>query len=238
MAKKKKEEIASHNNHNENELLENSEALASKVEGSVVFIEKNKSSLYALAAVGLLLAAGIFGYGYFNKVQNAKAEEDIFQSIYYFEAGDFKKALKGDENYPGFIEIIDNYGTTKSANLAQYYAGVSYLKEGDFDKAIEHLDKFSSDDLILQSRAYAVTGDAYSEKNDYKKAAEFYEKAANHNANKFFSPSYLTKAALALETVGDINSAKAAYKTILQKYKDSSEYSDAKKQLARLNAIK
>ena len=235
MAKKKKE-IESQ--ENQNELLESSDALASKVEEGVVFIEKNRSSLYALAAVAVLLAAGIFGYGYFNKVQNIKAEEDIFHSIYYFEEGNFKLALEGDENYPGFEEIIKNYGSTKTGNLAQYYAGVSYLKEGDYDKAIKHLGEFSSDDYILQARAYAVTGDSYSQKADYKKAAEFYERAANHNPNKFFSPTYLLKAALALETAGEPKSAKVAYEKIINDYKDSSEYSDARKQLARLNAIK
>ena len=68
----------------------------------------------------------------------------VYMAEKEFEQNKFQEALDSDEQYAGLLEIIDSYGGTKTANLAEYYAGVSYLKLGDAEAAIEHLDNFSS----------------------------------------------------------------------------------------------
>jgi hypothetical protein len=42
----------------------------------------------------------------------------MFQAVYYFEADSLDKALNGDGNNLGFLEIIDEYSVTDAANLA------------------------------------------------------------------------------------------------------------------------
>jgi tetratricopeptide (TPR) repeat protein len=73
--------------------------------------------------------------------------------------------------------------------------------------------------------------------NEYDKAGSYFEKAANNNANKQFSPTYLVKAAIANEKNNDIKSAIANYQTILDEYYGAVEYNDAKKHLARLEGL-
>ena len=60
--------------------------------------------------------------------------------------------LEGAEGKYGFLDISTQFSGTKSANIANYYAGVSYLKLKEYEKAIEYLSKFDSDDEFTDCR--------------------------------------------------------------------------------------
>jgi TolA-binding protein len=217
------------------EILENPEAIQEKLVGAELWLENN-SKLVIGAAVGIaLLVAGYFGFQYYKSSQNESAQRDMFQAVYFFEADSLDKALNGDGNDLGFLDIIDEYGVTDAANLANYYTGAIYLKQGKFNVARMYLEDFSSNDLLVQARAYSLIGDTYMEENNYGEAAKFYSKAANYKPNKFFSPTYLMKEALAYEKANKITEAKEAYDKVINQYWDSSEYQKARKMKARLD---
>jgi TolA-binding protein len=132
--------------------------------------------------------------------------------------------------------FIDDYGITDAANLANYYAGVCYLKQGKFELARLYLEDFSSNDLLVQARAYSLVGDTYMEEQKYEDAAAYYKKAADYKPNKYFSPAYLMKEALAYEKLKQNDKAKEAYEKIITQYWDSDEYQEAKKFKARLES--
>jgi TolA-binding protein len=216
------------------ELLENPEALKEKLVGAETWLEKNSKLVFGVATLVILAIAGYFGFQYYKESKNTEAQENIFQAIYYFEADSLSKALNGDGNSLGFLDIISDYGITDAGNLAHYYTGVIYLKQGKFGPAREHLQDFSSSDLLIQARAYSLIGDSYMEEKNYEDAADFYDKAANYNSNKFFSPAYLMKEALAYEKLNNIDKAKETYEKIITQYWDSAEYQKARKLKARL----
>lgn len=126
---------------------------------------------------------------------------------------------------------------TEAANLAHFYAGASLLKKGEFISAIDHLEKFSSSDLLIQARAYGLIGDANVELGNFDDAVKFYSKAANYNANEFTSPTYLIKAAVVYEEQKDYKSALDCYETIVEKYVNANEYQTARKHKARLESM-
>jgi predicted negative regulator of RcsB-dependent stress response len=216
------------------DLLENQEALAAQFSKTEEYLEQNKGVTFGLLAVILLGIGGYFGYKYYNDNQNAAAMSEMFQAEYYFERDSLDLALNGDGNSLGFKDIISDYSGTASANLAHYYAGVVFLKQGDFNSAILYLEDFSTSDLLVQARAYSLIGDAYMEQEDYANAVSFYNKAADYNENKFFSPGYLMKAALASELMDDKAGAIKSYDRIVKDYWNAGEVQDAKKHKARL----
>ena len=219
------------------DLLENPAVLAEKLTKTEQFLEQNRKIVIAVIGGLAVIVSAFFLYRYYVSNQNNQAQIDMFQAVYYFEADSLQKALNGDGNNYGFLDIIDNYGITKTANLANYYAGVSYLKLGEYQKAIDFLSGFSSDDLVVQSRAYGLIGDAYMELGDYHEAAGYYERAANHKPNQYLSPLYLIKAATAYEKLTDFEKAAGCYGTIIDKYPESSEFNNARKQRARLEGL-
>eukprot|EP01029_Cantina_marsupialis_P005458 TRINITY_DN159520_c0_g1_i2.p1 TRINITY_DN159520_c0_g1~~TRINITY_DN159520_c0_g1_i2.p1 ORF type:complete len:253 (-),score=43.88 TRINITY_DN159520_c0_g1_i2:33-725(-) len=223
------------NNQVSEDNFENLEEALSKTEQ---YIEKNQKKLTSIAFAVILVAVAIFAYQkYYKTPLEIKAQNQMFQAQRYFEQDSFKLALNGDENYPGFLQIVDEFGSTTAGNLSEYYAGISYLRIGEFQKAIDHLGKFSSDDFLLSTEAIAATGDAYMELGEIKKAASNYMDASSFNANDFTTPIYLQKAGIAYEMVGDFNSAIAAYEKIEKDFAKSAEARDVEKYITRAKAM-
>lgn len=229
MAKKKKT-----NKKPEKSILESSEALEATLSRSEEWVENNKTLVFSILGILVLIVGAYLFYRYNNEKNNALAQIDMFQAQYWFEADSLDLALNGDGNDYGFLEIIENYGSSKAGNLASFYAGVCYLQKGQFEDAIIYLSDFDADDKLIQARAYSLIGDANMEQGNYTDAASAYSKAANYNPNEFFSPQYLMKEALAYEKQADFNKALASYDKIINDYAKSSEYQDARKHRARL----
>lgn len=222
------------------DLLKSSEALQEKVMGVEHWIENNPKIVLSVVGVLVLIVGGFFGYRYYTGQQNDEAQKQMFQAIRYFEqyidsgSDSLEIALKGDGNNLGFVEIAEDYGSTKAGKLANFYAGAIFLKQGKYKVARLYLEDFSSSDLLVQARAYSLTGDCYMEEGDFAKAADLYNKAANHQPNKFFSPGYLLKEALAYEKANQNDKAIQVYQKIVDTYWDSNEATNAKKYKARL----
>lgn len=219
------------------EVYENPDVLAERLAKTEDFIKTNRTLVFAIGGIIALVVAGVILYKYYVTSQNEIAQSEMFQAAYYFESDSLDKALNGDGNNYGFLDIIEEYSLTDAANLAHYYAGVIYLKQGQYDQSIEHLEDFSSSDLLLQGKAYSLIGDAYMELGNFSDAANFYNKAASYNANEFFTPNYLLKAALAYEKLGDTAAAIDSYDKIINDYVSATEYQQARKHKARLETL-
>ena len=210
------------------------EQLEDALTNSEQFIEKNQKMIVNIIIALIIIIGAYFGYNKFiSEPKATEAANQIFGAQNYFERDSFNLALNGDGNTLGFIEIIDKYGSTPSGNLANYYAGLSYLYTGDYQKAIKYLNKFSSEDLLMTNMAIANIGDAYMQLGEYKKAAEHYKKAAASKVNDFSTPMFLMKNGLALEKAGDYNAALKSYEQIEKDFPSSTEARDIEKYIER-----
>lgn len=222
MAKKQKEE------HSSLEFIESPEALAKEINKAQHIVEKNKNIITYIGGAILLAVVGYMGYHWYSNKQDEEAQAALFPIVSKFDT-DSTKGLSKE-----FIKVADEYGMSKAGNLAHFYAGVASLKDGKYDEAIEQLKDFSSNDLLVQARAYSLIGDAYVEKKAYGDAIDYYKKAVDYKPNKFFTPVYLMKLAGAYEANKDNDKAIEAYATIIDKYEDSQEVNMAKKYKSKL----
>jgi tetratricopeptide (TPR) repeat protein len=200
-------------------------------------LQRNRNILIGVIAAVVLLVAAWVGYNYYKKTKNEEAQAYMFPAVYHFEADSLNKALKGDGINDGLVTIADEYGMTDAGNLAQFYAGVAYLKQGQFDNAITYLKDFKSSDLLVQARAQALVGDAYMEKGQAGEAITYYEKAADYKTNAFFTPQYLMKLAAAQETNNNTAAAIQTYDRIINEYPNSAEITNAKKYKSKLQGL-
>lgn len=192
------------------------------------------------AIIGLVVlvgAAAIFFLDYKKDQKNDSAQNEIFQAQYYYENDSIESALLGDGRSLGFLDIIDIYSGTEVANLAHFYAGASYLKQRNYAEAIEYLEKFSTGEEIVQARANKLLGDAYMEQGNFTTAAKNYLDAAETVEDEHFAPGYLLSASLAYEKASDLSNAIKALDQIIEKYKEASEYTEARKHKARLEVL-
>jgi tetratricopeptide (TPR) repeat protein len=200
-------------------------------------IARNRRRLYIVGLLVFIGTAGCLLFTRYQHRQNDLAQNEMFQAVYYFEEEAFDKALHGDGTCAGLLDIAKEYRFTQAANLAHFYIGVSYMHQKNHTKAIHHLTKFRSKDCLIQARAWALVGDAYTEEKSYKSAVSFYMKAADYKPNKIFTPIYLTKAALACEANKNFAAALGCYERIIQEFTEAAQYREALKHAARLKVI-
>ena len=130
--------MAKQNVKNEgDERLESIETTLTKAEQ---FVIDNQKPIYIALAVLIIAVLAFFGVKkYYLEPREKDAQAAIYHAEQYFENDNFATALNGDGNYLGFVDVINDFGGTKTANLAKYYAGVCCLNTGDFNKAVEYL---------------------------------------------------------------------------------------------------
>lgn len=210
------------------------EMLASAQTQGENFFEKNSKMVVVAIVVIFALAAAIFGY---KKVivepRMTKAQEMLFEAQYQFEAqnADFALALNGNENTPGFAQVVEQYGNTPAGNLARMYAAACSLRLGEFDQAQSYINSFKNvkgvPGEIINAMAAGIKGDIAVEKGDNAGAAKLFEQAAKVSENDFTTPMYLRKAALAYKAMGDEAKAEELMKVINEQYPASYDAREA-----------
>jgi len=226
MAKKKKEEKP--------QGLQNVEQTLTKTEQ---FLEENYKPL--LIGLGIVVAiVGIFWLGkmYLSK-RNNEAQSQIYQAERYLEMDSANLALNGDGNYLGFLDIVKDYRFTNVGNLAHYGAGICYLHLGEYENAIDFLNKYSKKDKLIGSLAIGATGDAYVEMGDLDKGISKYLEAADFASNSFNTPLFLMKAGELYELNGKYSDALKVYERIQNEYPESTEGSSIEKYIARVKLL-
>lgn len=169
------------------------------------FIAKNQKVILGFLVAVVLAVVGYFAYEKFIAEPNQQdAADQLFVAQQNFQKavdGDvkadslFNLVLNGSEGKFGVLKIAEEYSGTAAGNLANYYAGISYLNTGKYAEAVTSLEKFSSKDVTLSALAKGAIGDAYAQQNKQKEALEFYVKAADANStNDFTRPRFLLKA--------------------------------------------
>ena len=160
------------------------ESLGEAMNRTELFFEKNGRKLTYVFLGLLVLAALVYGYRALIVAPRAeKAAEMIAEAQSRFEAEnpDFELALQGDANGAGFLDVIEQYGSTPSGNLARHYAGICYLRTGDLENAAACLAKYSPvkglPGALVNAQNYGLQGDVAVERQDYAKAVDFYRKA-------------------------------------------------------------
>ena len=206
-------------------------AIDEKLTASEQFLEKNQNViLYGLAA--LVVIVGLFlVYRYLYIIpKNEKAQAAIFKGEHYFQNGEDSLALFGNNNdYIGFEAIIDQYGGTKTANLAHAYAGICYSRLGDNEKALRHLNKFKGEDLLIAPAVIGAMGDVYVNMNKPKEAIAHYKKAADKANDEMLAPIYYKKIGQVYLHEKDYDKAIEIFTKIKDAYLNSPEAQEADK---------
>lgn len=201
------------------------------------FLESNQKLISIIVGAIVVVAVGYLGMNkFYLEPRSKEAQEQIFVAQNYFEKDSFNLALNGDGINPGFLDIIDDFGSTDAGNLSNYYAGIAYLHMGQFENAIDYLKKFKTDDLLLGPISVGAQGDAQLELGKSDKALDLYTEAYKMNNNELTAPIYMLKAGELLENSNKQAEALKIYEEIKQKFPESNEGKMIDKYIARAKA--
>ena len=211
------------------QLQEVNEALT----GAGKWVEDNADLIsWVVAGIAIVVMAVIAINRYVLVPHAEEASNENAKAVVYFMAGDFDKALNGDDaECIGFEAIANEYRLYQQGKLAALYAGICYFEKGEFDEAARYLKRFSADDLNIDPAARQLLGDAYVELEEYGKAAKAFEKAAE-SGNEIIAPMSLKKAGVVYLHEGKNAKALRAFKAIKENYPASAEAQDIDKYIA------
>ena len=213
-------------------------AVAEAVSKTEQFFQQNGKKVIIALTVIVLLVVG--GYLYKNLVIDSNAEKAAAmivdaQDRFAGENPDFALALNGDENGAGFLEVVEQYGSTATGNIAKHYAGICYLRLGDLENAEKYLSMYSAvNDLaaeVINAQNLGLRGDIAVEKGEYEAAVALYKKAVAASENIFTAPLYLYKQVLAYAALGNKAEAQKCFEALQSNYPMSAEVRDAEKVL-------
>ncbi len=218
---------------NTNSKVEKVESVGEAVSKTELFFKKyGKALSYTGIALVAVAAAIVLVIQFYAKPLKDEAIAQTFVAEQYFRANDYEKALNGDGNALGFSQIIDEYGS-KGGKAVYLYAGICELQLGNAEKGLAYLSKYNGKEPILKGRALACMGDAYSMMEDYRNAVRYYVEASEVEDN-IFAASYLLKAGIVSEEMGDKAKALEFYRTIKDRYPQTFEGYEIDKYISRI----
>jgi len=194
------------------------------------FVQDN-GKLIGYAAIAIIVVFGAFiGYRSYDKSQNEKAlnSEALMEAQFNFDAQQYEAALEG------FEAVISEFGSTNVGNTAKGYAGLCAKNLGNNEEAVKYLKDFSGSDKVIAPMFLSALGDSQVALDDYAAAAKSFEKAAELSSSDEFSPTFLKKAGLCYEKLGDNAKALKAYEAIKNNYPASDLASSIEKYIIRV----
>lgn len=212
--------------------------LEAAMSSSEAFIIKYKNKFLAGIAAIVIVVGGVLGYQHFISEPNEKnASEALFKGEQYFNADNFELALNGDSlGYKGFLNVANEFSGTAAGKLANAYAGLCYAQLGQYEEAVNYLNKFDANDQLVSPALLGTMGNCYAQLGQLDKAAATLVKAADKANSQALSPIYLIQAGQIYEKLGKNSEAVNAYKTVKEKYFNSYQSMDIDKYIERASA--
>lgn len=230
MSKKQSEINPEKNLENINEALTSTEQ----------FIEKNQNAIMIGLGVIIVVVLAVLAYhNLYLKPKNEKAQAAIYKGERYFQNQQDSLALFGNGNdYIGFEEVMNQFGGTKTADLAKAYAGISYSRLGDNEKALDYLTKFKGGDKLITPAVTGAIGDVHMNLGNSDKAVNHFLKAAKAADDNMLSPIYYKKAGLAYIHAQNFDKAIETFEKIKNTYINSPEGQEADKYIEQAKLSK
>jgi tetratricopeptide (TPR) repeat protein len=201
------------------------------------FYEKHKRNI----SIGItaLVALIIIGVIYFkNKGENdERATAQMALVRPYYDGGQFQPAIDGvaEQNIPGLKSIVENYGSTKSGEVARFYLADCYFQLGKYEEALKNFEDFSPSDDMLAASRYAGIGACLEVLGKYQDAAKNFEKAAGKQSTEASAAEDFASAARNYTLAGDKERALELYKRLKKTYPTTAPGREAERFITQLS---
>ncbi|MCC8072169.1 MAG: tetratricopeptide repeat protein [Bacteroidales bacterium] len=117
-----------------------------------------------------------------------------------------------------YKQVADNYGY-EGGNRAALNAAILLYQKGDYQEAINYLQKYSTRESLIGASSQSLEGDCYVNLEQYDKALDCFRKAVKlSDNNPYYTPVFLMKEATVERHLGNHKAEAALYQEIADKY--------------------
>jgi predicted negative regulator of RcsB-dependent stress response len=210
--------------------------------GKVIrFVSENRKPVIGVVIGVFVLVLAVLGFQYFSKVSESKAYAMFEQARQSYQRGmpGNAQASARDEAIKTYEKVIQEYPSTKAAQLSlMAYGDLSY-EGGDYDKAIELYERALSaftGERIIQKLIWNGLGQAQEAKKDYEAAAGYFAKMTEGPDTFLQADAYYNLGRMK-EATNDQRGALDAYKKALETTDDTAGFRMVEERVRRLEAV-
>ena len=172
-------------------------------------IEDNKKYIYwalmAIAAVILLV------FGYINWVRKPNIEKAITE----IGNADIVSLQGNHDEALGLYEKVAAEFSNTPGERAHLNSAIILYKNGEYEKAIKHLESYDTESILIAPGAQSLLGDCYVNLKQYDKAIAAYDKAISlAGENEQYAPAFMIKKATVLHEQKKYAEEAAVYQAI------------------------
>jgi tetratricopeptide (TPR) repeat protein len=201
------------------------------------FVEDNKNKLLLYAGILAVVIIAIFFYLNNKEENNRIAGIQLSKVMSLYDNGAYLEAIEGQQGTDvwGLKRIVEEYGSTENGETAKIYLANSYMMLGKVDEAYKYYSDYSGGNDVFKATAIAGEGGYFALKQDYKKAADTYLKAAKVSNENVLNPEYLLSAGINYLKAGNHDRAKELLQTVKNDYVTAPAAREVDKYLALIN---
>lgn len=166
---------------------------------------------YIFWALGAILVVGCFVLGYLFIYRNPR----LNSSWEAYNKVELNAVANDTVAAAEYGKVADKYSGTDAGNLAALSAAEALYNIGKYAEAAKYLQKFSSDDDVLEANALVLLGDCYVNIKKYDEAISAFQKAVRTaNNNPQIVPRTLLKEAVVYDELKKYDQALKCYEMI------------------------
>lgn len=186
------------------------------------FLERYTKQLSIVFGVLVLGVLGYFAYQQFViEPKNEDATKSYLIAQKNMSEGKDEEALGGKTAAnPGFMGTYNEYSNTAAGKLSGYNAGLLEFKKGNYQKAYDLLDQFSSKNKVLVAMKYGAMADCQTNLNKNDDALSLLDKASAASDDPYTIYYFTKKAGILALAMKKNAEAKKYFASIDEKYKD------------------
>lgn len=214
------------------------DTLVTKYFEARTWIEEHRRLAGYIVAAPIVLVALWFWWSQKTAEWNETATTQLAKVQPYYDQANYDAAIKGvvQEGTQGLQAIVDEYGNTRTGELARFYLANSYFAIRDFDKALACYKDVSVSDKMVSASALAGIAACHEAKGNHDEAGGYFEKAASKDMSGIQAPENLRNAAANFAAAGKNEKAVELLKTLKKEFPNSQAARDIDRYIAQYSS--
>jgi tetratricopeptide (TPR) repeat protein len=204
---------------------------------ATTFYEEHKKqiSIGITALVVVVIALVVY---FKNQADNNERATTQLSAIHsFYDNGQYQQAIDGvpERNIQGLKSIVENYGNSKTGDLARFYLADAYFQLDKYTEALEEFDSFDPSEALLEASRLAGMAGCYEALGNHKDAGVYFERAAGKEPTEGGAAELLNNAARSFIQAGDKEQALDILKRLKKNYPTTTFGREAERYISQLS---
>jgi tetratricopeptide (TPR) repeat protein len=223
------------------EKLSGEETLLSSSTNAISWFQENRTKVLAGVGVIALVVVGFLYWQSSTVADEEKASVMLSRITPAYQSSNWRMAIDGNnqqriqgEPLKGLKDIVSQYGSTRSGNMAKLYLANAYYFTGKLDSAQQVFESVDGGEPLVRASVNAGKAAIFEDKGNKEEAAKLFMSAAEIDKTNPLNADYSLSAARNFENAGKKDEAVKIYRSILAEYPGGYFDDAAKRGLIRL----